>query len=81
MKCQTLFSGKNKKNISKCRLLKILPRVLSVKYDLPVYNLQQNSVNRSHLKPLNTFQSANMFSCLFSHFKYSLIFSITVEVN
>ena len=31
MKCQNLFSGKNKKNISKCRLLKILPRVLSVK--------------------------------------------------
>ena len=25
-----LFSGKNKKNISVCRLLKILPRVLSV---------------------------------------------------
>ena len=31
MKCQILFSGKNKKNISKCRLLKILPRVLSAK--------------------------------------------------
>ena len=31
MKCQIMFSGKNKKNISKCRLLKILPRVLSVK--------------------------------------------------
>ena len=30
MKCQILFSGKNKKNISKC-LLKILPGVLSVK--------------------------------------------------
>ena len=30
MKYQNLFSGKNKKNISKCRLLKILPRVLSV---------------------------------------------------
>ena len=30
MKCQILFSGKNKKNISKRRLLKILPRVLSV---------------------------------------------------
>ena len=30
MKCQILFSGKNKKNISKCRLLKILPTVLSV---------------------------------------------------
>ena len=31
MKCPVLFSEKNKKNISKCRLLKILPRVLSVK--------------------------------------------------
>ena len=30
MKCPVLFSEKNKKNISKCRLLKILPRVLSV---------------------------------------------------
>ena len=31
MKCQILFSGKNKKNISICHLLKILPRVLSIK--------------------------------------------------
>ena len=31
MKCHILFSEKNKKKISKCRLLKILPRVLSVK--------------------------------------------------
>ena len=31
MKYHILFSEKNKKNISKCRLLKILPRVLSVK--------------------------------------------------
>ena len=31
MKCHIMFSGKNKKNISKYRLLKILPRVLSVK--------------------------------------------------
>ena len=30
MKCQIPFSGKNKKNISKCHLLKILPRVLRV---------------------------------------------------
>ena len=29
-KCQKLFSGKNKKSISKCCLLKILPRVPSV---------------------------------------------------
>ena len=32
MKYQNLFSGKNKKNISVCLLLKILPRVLSVGY-------------------------------------------------
>ena len=31
MKCLILFSGKNKKNILMCSLLKILPRVLSVK--------------------------------------------------
>ena len=31
MKCHILFSEKNKKNISKRRLLKFLPRVLSVK--------------------------------------------------
>ena len=37
MKCQILFSGKNKKNISKCRLLKILPRVLSVKTDFKLH--------------------------------------------
>ena len=30
IKCQNLFFGKNKKNISKCCLLKFLPRVLSV---------------------------------------------------
>ena len=32
MKCQILFPGKNKKTISKCCLLKILPRVLSVNF-------------------------------------------------
>ena len=30
MKCQILFYGKNKKNISIFRLLKVLPRVLSI---------------------------------------------------
>ena len=30
MKCQNLFSVKNKKSISICHLLKILPRVLSL---------------------------------------------------
>ena len=31
MKCQILFPRKNKKNISKCRLLKYLPSMQSVK--------------------------------------------------
>ena len=30
MKCQILFLGKNKKNISKCLLLKFLPSMLSI---------------------------------------------------
>ena len=34
MKCHILFSGKNKKNISKCPLLKNFPRVLSVNLQL-----------------------------------------------
>ena len=32
MKCQILSPGKNMKNISKCCLLQILPRVLSIKH-------------------------------------------------
>ena len=50
MKCQILFSGKNKKNISKCRLLKILPRVLSVKanYVAEIYILYEYSFNTLH---------------------------------
>ena len=31
MKCQILFSGKNRKNISKCHLLKFLPGMQGVK--------------------------------------------------
>ena len=34
MKCQNLFSRKNKKNIPICRLLKILLRVLSVNLEV-----------------------------------------------
>ena len=31
MKCHVLFFGQNKKNISKCHLLKFLPNMLNVK--------------------------------------------------
>ena len=34
MKCQSLFSRKKEKNISKCRLLKVLPSMQSVCIDI-----------------------------------------------
>ena len=37
MKCQDLFSGENKKNVSKCSRLKILPGVLRVKCINTIY--------------------------------------------
>ena len=51
MKCQILFSGKNKKNISKCRLLKILPRVLSVKHS--VFQLVAGHICSDHTNLLS----------------------------
>ena len=32
MKCQSLFTGKNKKNVSNCRLLEYIPSMLRVKF-------------------------------------------------
>ena len=37
MKCQILFSGKNRKSILKCHLLKILSSMPSVKNDTHIY--------------------------------------------
>ena len=54
MKCQILFSGKNKKNISKCCLLIILPRVLSVdveKYKRNIYLPAKTYVMITHEAP------------------------------
>ena len=36
MKCQILFSGKNKKNISICHLQEILPRELNIRHHISV---------------------------------------------
>ena len=52
MKCQNLFSGKNKKNISIFRRLKILPRV----YVLFVY-----------LYVLDDFMTLYFSVCMFAH--------------
>ena len=51
MKRQILFPGKGKKNISKCRLLKILPRVLSVKLHLRVSENCWMSSKQYHPRP------------------------------
>ena len=41
MKCQNLFSGKNKRNISKCRLQEIqIPRVLSVEISATILSFK-----------------------------------------
>ena len=43
MKCQNLFAGNNKKSISICRLLKILPRLPNIKdYN---YTFKKNNSN------------------------------------
>ena len=43
MKFQSLFSGKNKKNISECRLLKILSSMQSVKRNEYTFRRRQLS--------------------------------------
>ena len=48
MNYQSLFSGKNKKNISNCRLLKILPSMLCVKS-----GLNQNDIYKSSFFPVS----------------------------
>ena len=45
MKCQKLFSGKNKKNISRCYLLKILP---SMKIKICKKQLSKNYVKNNN---------------------------------
>ena len=49
MKFQILFSGKNKKNISKCHLLKFLPRVLRVKGVKIIYACFRNVSARIYI--------------------------------
>ena len=48
MKYQIQFSGKNKKNISKCCLLKILPRMLSIKEMKAILNGDGNDKSRGN---------------------------------
>ena len=60
MKCQNRFSGKNKKNISKCRLLIFLPTVQSV----------QNVV-KFRERRINNFNSV---SCILTVSNFEVIF-------
>ena len=47
MKCQNLFSGENKTNIFKCRLLLFLRGVLSVKTLLPYQSVHSCQPHRT----------------------------------
>ena len=72
MKCQNLFSGKDKKNISKCRLLKILPRVLCINdtdqlYLLSVSSAVITSCNILHISPRKLIFKVNGYTLRFSH--------------
>ena len=56
MKCPILFSEKNQKNISKCCLLKILPKVLSINDTYSIFFLiifTKAYVVGTHLNCLN----------------------------
>ena len=44
MKYQSLFSGKNKKNISKCCLVKFLPSMLSIKQYLITQTISSDPI-------------------------------------
>ena len=71
MKCQNLFSGANKKNISVCRLLKILPRVLSVTL-CTLVTLLLNVSTKLKLRGLDTSPSQkeqNIFVLEWTHFR------------
>ena len=67
MKCQSLFPGKNRKNILKC-LLKVLPRVLSVK--IPSANFKMSSAklkNSVNVSCSNGIHSRNKQYCQLCH--------------
>ena len=53
MKCQILFSGENKKNISKCHVLKFVSSMLSVDNSIDITCIIQFSSDQSSLLFLN----------------------------
>ena len=69
MKCQILFSVKNKKNISTCHQLKILPRVVSInlhdaQYKNRAFMLYVGNEVSDQLVPLHSLLTYSI-SCLF----------------
>ena len=54
MKCQILFPGKSKKNILKCRMLKLLSRVLSVKNQCKTKKKKDLLRSLMHIKNLRS---------------------------
>ena len=77
MKCQTLFSGKNKKkNISACNLLKILPRVL--KLGVAKYCHQQNYKVQNERNYWNWYQTQGTLDV---HIVEVLLLSFDIILN
>ena len=84
MKCHILFSGKNKKNISKCHLLKILPRVLSVKKKKKSTNEKKSMQNYPACKELkgSSFIFSFIYDLLLLHpFQYRTILIYRFDAN
>ena len=59
MKCQILFSGKTKINISKCCLLKILPSIQSVKVHVVIMSPPDRGGDILFLPQLSVSPSCN----------------------
>ena len=75
MKCQNLFSEKNKTNISVCCLLKIFPRVLSV-------NQRQSRFDRDSVSLKSAIQNCNRhFFSLFFLYCYYFFFSEKIGLD
>ena len=92
MKCQILFSRKDKKNISKCRLLKFLPSIQSVNlrkkschlaesfFCTDVYGLLKN-INKESALDKRGIQKKHFFLFFLFLHKYTLYYSSAASHN
>ena len=70
MKCQNLFYGKNKKNISICRMLKILQSMLSVNPNHGTRRADRSVRTYGQRKPRSTFSLCSFATRLHNKYMY-----------